>query len=168
MRRRATQLARRGSAGRHRPARGVGVHSHGGVPVRSNSFRLFALTSPQRFASLVRARHGEAILEVALGRLPSLLTARQGMTGRQIAAVAAVAAAACFLGIAKFDVLQVVASAALWLIFSAVLVLRSMASIGRRPRSSRADARRRRTPRVHRGGGALSRDRRRPGPGQRD
>jgi cellulose synthase/poly-beta-1,6-N-acetylglucosamine synthase-like glycosyltransferase len=94
--------------------------------IRSGSF---ALTSPQRFASLVRARHGEAILEVALGRLPSLVSARQGMTGGQIAAVGAVAAAACVLGVARFDVLQGVASAALWLIFSAVVVLRSMALI---------------------------------------
>ena len=94
--------------------------------IRSGSF---ALTSPQRFASLVRARHGEAILEVALGRLPSVVTARQGMTGRQIAAVGAVAAGACLLGVARFDVLQAVASAALWLTFSAALILRSMASI---------------------------------------
>jgi hypothetical protein len=94
--------------------------------IRSGSF---ALTSPQRFASLVRARHGEAILEVALGRLPSVLTAQHGMTGRQIAAIGAVAAATCFLGAARFDVLQAVASAALWLTFSAAVALRSMAAI---------------------------------------
>ncbi len=94
--------------------------------IRSGSF---ALTSPQRFACLVRAHHGEAVLDVALGRLPTGLTARHGMTGPQIAAVGAVAAAACFLGVARFDVLQAVASAALWLTFSAALVLRSMASI---------------------------------------
>jgi hypothetical protein len=94
--------------------------------IRSGSF---ALTSPQRFACLVRAHYGEAVLEVALGRLPTVLTARRGMTRPQIAAVGAVAAGACLLGVARFDVLQAVASAALWLTFSAALILRSMASI---------------------------------------
>lgn len=94
--------------------------------IRSGSF---ALTSPQRFAGLVRAHHGEAILDATLGRLPDRLAARRGMTGLQIAAVGAVAAAACFLGVARFDVLQAVAFAALWLTFSAAIVLRSMAAI---------------------------------------
>ncbi len=94
--------------------------------IRSGSF---ALTSPQRFASLVRARHGEAILENALGRLPMRLTAKHGMTGPQIAAVGTVAAAACFLGAVRFDVLLTVASTALWGVFSAAVALRSMAAI---------------------------------------
>jgi hypothetical protein len=94
--------------------------------IRSGSF---ALTSPQRFACLVRARHGQAILEVALGRLPTVLTARIGLTRPQTVAAGAIVAAACLLGVARFDVLQAVASAALWLTFSSALILRSMASI---------------------------------------
>ena len=51
------------------------------------------------------------------------------MTGSQIAAVGAAAAGACALGVANFGVLEIVASAALWLTFSAAIVLRSMAAI---------------------------------------
>jgi glycosyltransferase XagB len=94
--------------------------------IRSGSF---ALTSPQRFAGLVRAHHGAAVLDAALGRLPDRLAARRGMTGSQIAAVGAAAAGAWALGVADFGVLEIVASAALWLTFSAAIVLRSMAAI---------------------------------------
>ena len=94
--------------------------------IRSGSF---ALTSPQRFAGLVRAHHGQAVLDAALGRLPDQLAARRGMTGAQIAAVGAAAAGACALGVANFGVLEIVASAALWLTFSSAIVLRSMAAI---------------------------------------
>jgi glycosyltransferase XagB len=89
----------------------------------------FALTSPQRFAGLLRARRSQELLDVALGRLPKSLTARHGMTGPQIAAAGAVAALACLLGVARFDALQALASAALWLAFSAMIILRSMAAI---------------------------------------
>jgi glycosyltransferase XagB len=89
----------------------------------------FALTSPQRFAGLVRAHHGEAVLDAALARLPDRFAARRGMTGPQVAAVGAVAAAAWVLGVASFDALQAVAWAALWLTFSAAVVLRSIAAI---------------------------------------
>ena len=98
--------------------------------IRSGSF---ALTSPQRFASLVRAYHGSELLEVALGRLPASLTAREGMTGFQIAAVGAVAILALVLGIADFDALQAVSSAILWLIFSASVTLRSMTAVANGP-----------------------------------
>jgi hypothetical protein len=94
--------------------------------IRSGSF---ALTSPQRFAGLVRAHHGEAVLEAALGRLPDRLAARRGMTGLQIAAVGAAGAGACALGVANFGALEIMASGALWLTFSAAIVLRSMAAI---------------------------------------
>jgi glycosyltransferase XagB len=87
------------------------------------------LTSPQRLAGLVRAHHGAAVLDAALGRLPDRLAARRGMTGSQIAAVGAAAAGAWALGVADFGVLEIVASAALWLTFSAAIVLRSMAAI---------------------------------------
>jgi hypothetical protein len=56
---------------------------------RSGSIRSgsFALASPQRFASLVRAYRGPDLLDVALDRPPASLTARKGMTGFQTAAV---------------------------------------------------------------------------------
>ena len=94
--------------------------------IRSGSF---ALTSPRRFAGLVRAYHGSELLNVALGRLPVSLTARGGMTGLQVAALGMVAILALVLGIADFDALQAVSSAILWLIFSASVTLRSMAAV---------------------------------------
>ena len=98
---------------------------------QSSRFRSgsFALTSPQRFAGLLRARRSEELLDVALGRLPASLTARHGMTGLQFAVLGAVAALACVLGLASFGALEAVASAALWLAFSAMILLRSMAAI---------------------------------------
>ena len=98
--------------------------------IRSGSF---ALASPQRFASLVRAYCGADLLDVALGRLPKSLTARDGMTGLQVAALGMVATLALALGIADFDALQAVSAAILWLIFSASVTLRSMAAVARRP-----------------------------------
>ena len=88
--------------------------------IRSGSF---ALTSPQRFAGLVRAHHGQAVLDAALRRLPDRLAARRGMTGAQIAAVGA-RRGSCSRG-CQFRPLEIVASAALWLTFSAAIVLRS-------------------------------------------
>ena len=96
--------------------------------IRSGSF---ALTSPQRFASLVRAYRGPELLDVALGRLPASLTAREGMTGLQIATVGAVATLAFLLGVVDFEVLRTLSSAILWLIFSASVTLRSMAAVAR-------------------------------------
>ncbi|MBV8441901.1 MAG: glycosyltransferase [Hyphomicrobiales bacterium] len=93
--------------------------------VRSGSF---AVASPQRFASLVRARCGEATLQAALGRLPARLSARYGLTSLQAAVAAAVATSACILGYERLDILQLVASGGLWLAFSAALLLRSMAA----------------------------------------
>ena len=93
----------------------------------------FSITSPQRFARLVRARHGDAILDEALDRLPTSLTARQGMTGLQIAAVGAITTCACVLGFERFDLLCAFASAGLWLTFSAAIVLRSMAAVANTP-----------------------------------
>jgi hypothetical protein len=98
--------------------------------IRSGSF---ALTSPQRFAGLVRAYHGSELLDVALGRLPTSLTAREGMTHLQIAALGTTAILAMVLGIADFDALQAVSSAILWLIFSASVMLRSMAAVASGP-----------------------------------
>jgi glycosyltransferase XagB len=94
--------------------------------IRSGSF---ALTSPQRFASLVRAYHSQELLDVALSRLPTSLTARAGMSGLQIAAIGAISILALVLCIADFGALQAVSSAILWLMFSSSVVLRSMAAI---------------------------------------
>jgi glycosyltransferase XagB len=94
--------------------------------IRSGSF---AVTSPKRFASLVRASRSSELLDVALGRLPTNLTAREGMTSLQIAAVGAAAICALLLGSADFNALQAVSSALLWLIFSASVVLRSMVAV---------------------------------------
>jgi glycosyltransferase XagB len=98
--------------------------------IRSGSF---AVTSPQRFASLICVRYGSDLLDVALGRLPSSLTAREGMTSLQIAAVAAAAALALVLGVADFNGLQALSSAILWFIFSASVMLRSMAAVANGP-----------------------------------
>ncbi|MFZ0604895.1 MAG: glycosyltransferase, partial [Roseiarcus sp.] len=94
--------------------------------IRSGSF---AVTSPQRFASLVSARHGADLLDVALGRLPWSLTAREGMTAFQVGAAGALAALALVLGVADFNALQAVSTAILWFIFSATVTLRSMAAV---------------------------------------
>src|ERR1700678_1457335 len=102
---------------------------------RSGSIRSgsFALASPQRLASLVRAYRGPDLLNVALDRLPASLTAREGMTGFQVAVVGTAAILAFFLGVADFAVLRTLSSAALWLIFAASVVLRSMAAIANGP-----------------------------------
>jgi len=94
--------------------------------IRSGSF---AVTSPQRFASLVRAYNSQELLDVALDRLPASLTAREGMAGLQIAAIGAAATSALVLGVADFDVLEAVSLGILWLIFSASVMLRSMAAV---------------------------------------
>jgi glycosyltransferase XagB len=98
--------------------------------IRSSSF---AVTSPQRFASLVCAHHGSDLLDVALGRVPSSLTAREGMTGAQIAALGGLVVFALVLGVADFEALEAVSSAILWFIFSASVTLRSMAAIANGP-----------------------------------
>ncbi len=94
--------------------------------IRSGSF---ALTSPQRFANLVRARRGPELLAVALSRLPDDLTAKEGMTGFQTATFGAIMILAFVVGIASFEVLESLFTAILWLIFSASVTLRSLASV---------------------------------------
>jgi glycosyltransferase XagB len=102
---------------------------------RSGSIRSgsFALASPQRFASLVRAYRSPELLDVALDRLPAGLTAREGMTRFQTAVVSTAAILALCLGVADFKLLQALSSAGLWLMFSASVTLRSMAAIANRP-----------------------------------
>jgi cellulose synthase/poly-beta-1,6-N-acetylglucosamine synthase-like glycosyltransferase len=104
--------------------------------IRSGSF---ALTSPKRFASLVRAYRSSELLDVALGRLPTNLTAREGMTDLQRAAIGVAAMLAVFLGVADLNALQAVSSAILWLIFSASVMLRSMVSVASDPAICSAD-----------------------------
>ena len=94
--------------------------------IRSDSF---ALTSPQRFAALVRQHRGEAVLDEALGHLPDYLSARSGLSGRQMGAAAAVAAIGLAIGATSFGALNAIASAGLWLMFTAAMVARSMAAI---------------------------------------
>src|ERR1700722_4661434 len=109
--------------------------------VLSGSIRsdFFVLTSPKRFASLVHAYRGSELLDVALGRLPTGLTAREGMTGFQTAVVGTTAILAFLLGVADFDVLQALSSAILWLMFLASVTLRSMAAVARGPEVLRAE-----------------------------
>ncbi len=97
--------------------------------IRSASF---ALTSPQRFANLVRARRGSDLLDVALGRLPNDLSAKEGMTFLQTATVGVAAILAFLIGVVDFNLLQALSSAILWLIFSAMVTLRSMAAVARK------------------------------------
>ena len=104
--------------------------------IRSGSF---ALTSPQQFASLVRAYHSFELLNVALGRLPTSLTARQGTSGWQVGVLGAVTTLAIALGTADFGALQAVSAAILWLMFSSSVMLRSMAAVASGPGTQPAD-----------------------------
>lgn len=94
----------------------------------------FAVTSPQRFAALVRERRGAAILDHALGRLPASLSAKGGLSGKQIAALVAAALCVGWLLAISLDALQAAASAGLWLAFSASIASRSMAAIATDPK----------------------------------
>lgn len=89
----------------------------------------FAVASPQRFASLVRMQRGDAVLADALGRLPDSLSAKRGMSAAQIAAAGLVGALAFALGAANIHALTGVASLALWLLFSASILMRSAAAV---------------------------------------
>jgi len=121
---------------RGQPVRAViapGPRSVRGLIEMTRSGRLhptsFAVTSPQRFASFVRMRRGEAILDDALGRLPARLSARAGMSGAQIAAAGLIAASALGLAIADPPLLAACLSAGSWAIFLASIALRSMAAV---------------------------------------
>jgi cellulose synthase/poly-beta-1,6-N-acetylglucosamine synthase-like glycosyltransferase len=97
--------------------------------LRSSSF---VLTSPQRLATLVHAYRGSELLEVSLGRLPTSLSAREGMTGFQTAVIGTTAILAFLLGVTDLLVLQTLASAILWLMFLASVTVRSMAAVALR------------------------------------
>jgi len=57
------------------------------------------------------------------------MTAKEGITGAQIAMIAATATLALILGVTNFAALQAVLVSVLWLIFSASVTLRSIATI---------------------------------------
>ncbi len=98
----------------------------------------FAVASPQRFAALIRARRPREILDNALARLPAILSARSGLTVAQVCVIGLFAAAAAALGAASLQVLSLITSAALWIMFLSSIVMRSLAAVanadGRRPR----------------------------------
>jgi cellulose synthase/poly-beta-1,6-N-acetylglucosamine synthase-like glycosyltransferase len=98
----------------------------------------FVVASPKRFAALVRAHRPRDVLENALGRLPGALSARTGLTRSQFAFAGLVACLAAALGATSFSVLSAVASAALWLLFLASILMRGLASVAnpdeKRPR----------------------------------
>ena len=89
----------------------------------------FAITSPQRFATSVRMQRGDEVLRDALGRLPSSLSARSGMSGAQIATAGAIASFAFALAAANIHLLSAAVSLALWLVFLPSIALRSAAAI---------------------------------------
>ena len=89
----------------------------------------FAVASPRRFASLVRMRRGDAILADALAKLPDRLSAKRGMSRAQIAALGLGASLLFMLGAANLHALTGALSLALWLLFSALIALRSAALV---------------------------------------
>ncbi len=89
----------------------------------------FAVASPHRFAALVRMRRGDDLLADALARIPDSMSARRGMSGAQVATAGLATIAAFVLGVENFQALTGSASVALWLLFSASIVQRSVAAI---------------------------------------
>jgi len=89
----------------------------------------YAVISPHGLASLLRNRHGQAILAEALGRLPARLSAKTGMRPAQIAVLAVIAAAATAAGVANIQALLLAASLALWAVFLASIAFRSLAAV---------------------------------------
>jgi cellulose synthase/poly-beta-1,6-N-acetylglucosamine synthase-like glycosyltransferase len=89
----------------------------------------FVVTSPQRFAALVRAQRARQVLDHALGRLPGVLSAKSGLMSAQVGFIGLVASLAAALGAVSVDVLSMIASAALWIMFLASIAVRSLASL---------------------------------------
>jgi len=98
----------------------------------------FVVTSPHRFAALVRAQRPREVLENALARLPRWLSARGGLTKGQARLAGFVAVLAGVLAAADVDALSMIASALLWMLFLASIATRSLASVAnpdeKRPR----------------------------------
>ena len=89
----------------------------------------FAVTSPKRFAALIRARRPGDVLDNALARLPGVLSAKQGLTGAQVGLIGLVAVLAAALGAASLQTLSLIASAALWSLFLSSIAVRSLACV---------------------------------------
>ena len=90
----------------------------------------FAVSSPQRLSALVRAKTGARVAEAAacgLERRDSSLSAHSGLSGGQVACVAALAIAAATLALAAPGALRPAVSIPLWLIFAAWIVIRNLA-----------------------------------------
>ncbi len=98
----------------------------------------FVVTSPQRFAALVRARYPAEVLKNALERLPDPLSAKSRLSRLQIAGFALLATLAVAIAAASACLLSEIASAALWLLFLASITVRGLASLAnpdeKRPR----------------------------------
>jgi cellulose synthase/poly-beta-1,6-N-acetylglucosamine synthase-like glycosyltransferase len=89
----------------------------------------FVVTSPHRFAALIRSQRPREVLENALARLPTALSARSGLTKGQAGLIGLIAVLAGVLAAANVDVLSTIASAALWILFLASIAIRSLASV---------------------------------------
>ncbi len=87
----------------------------------------FVLTSPQRFAALVRAQRPREVLDNALARLPEGLCAKSGLTGAQVGFIGLVAVLAAVIGAASAPIFSMITSAALWVVFLASIGMRSFA-----------------------------------------
>jgi cellulose synthase/poly-beta-1,6-N-acetylglucosamine synthase-like glycosyltransferase len=98
----------------------------------------FVVTSPQRFAALVRAQRPREVLQNALSRLPAALSARSRLTNAQAGFIGLTALLAGLLAAASLEVLSAMTSAALWVMFMASIAMRALASVAnpdeKRPR----------------------------------
>jgi cellulose synthase/poly-beta-1,6-N-acetylglucosamine synthase-like glycosyltransferase len=89
----------------------------------------FVVTSPRRFAALVRAQRPREVLDNALAGLPEGLSAKRGLTGAQAGFIGLVAALTAAIGVASAPLLSMIASSALWIVFLASIGMRSFASV---------------------------------------
>ena len=89
----------------------------------------FVVTSPKRFAALVRARRSKEVLANALVRFPRDLSARTGLTRAQVGFMGLVATLAAVIGAASVQSLSIILSATLWTLFTACIGLRSLAAV---------------------------------------
>jgi glycosyltransferase XagB len=89
----------------------------------------FVVASPHRFAALVRAQRQHQVLDNALARLPGVLSAKSGLTRTQVGFIGLLGSLAVALGAASVQVLSMIASAALWIMFLGSIAVRSLASV---------------------------------------
>jgi len=89
----------------------------------------FAVTSPRRFAALIRAQRPREVLGHALGRPPAILSAKSGLTGAQLGVVGLFVLMSATLAWASAHAFSIVASAALSLLFLASIAVRALACV---------------------------------------